>query len=306
MSCNVVAESKKMFRIEEDGGGTITASVLRGIGYIRYIFVPEENRLGGVGSELLLSAEAELLARGASRIEADYLESYQDVTKLFESNGYEVEPSRPVLTVEMDRLLSSKAVEKAMLFSIDGAFFIPLEDLFGLQIDKVLRVFKKLSIPISLSDTNDFSGMESGIVYDEKMIPKAFIFCSHIGDDLYVDFLGGASKAEPQFIMMAVQSMIHAVRQDAEEGGEIRRLIMFAADAEVNTLLRRALGKRQTPDILEETVTAGKDLGASEHTEASSINSTGMDPEELLNTELSRIPIQKNICWKAGYIRKGR
>ncbi len=266
------------------------------------VMVSEDSRGRGVGKSIISAAEAELFRRGISVIKADFLKEIEGIPEFLQECGYTLRDSIPVVSVDMGRLLAAKAVRKAMRCSFNDGFFMPADDIQDDQRNELIKLFNKLSIPIVKSELNNFSEELSGVVYSDAMMPKAFIFCSSVDDLLYVDFLGGISKKEPQYIMIALLEMLRSF-EDESKRQRYKNIAMLLTDKSTFQLLKRALDEGTKVSEFKRTFHAEKKLSDPEAELFDEI------PEVLLTErmtdnlarEFSGFPIQKNICWKPGY-----
>ncbi len=299
------------YRLTTDKGGflrindedsSVTFRCNKDTAQLLSIVVSDESRGTGAGKSIISAAESELFHRGITVIKADFMKEIAGISDFLQECGYTLRDSVPVVSVDLDMILNAKAVKKALKCSFTDGFFMPANDLLASQWNELIQLFGKLSIPIVKSEIGYFSSELSGVVYSETMIPKAFIFCSAFDDLLYVDFLGGISKKEPQYIMIALQGLLNFF-EDESIRQQYKRIAMLLSDTTVLQLLRRALDKGTKLSEMSSTFHAEKQLSVSDPEQYDEIPEVLLT-ENMMNslmTEYSGFPIQKNICWKSAY-----
>ncbi len=306
MDYYLTTEESGLLRIESDDA-SVTFRCQKNRAQLLSILVSEECRRAGAGRSIISAAEAELFNRGISAVESDFLENLEGMQEFLTECGYSIAEAPPVVSVDVDLIMGARAVRKAMLSFFHNCLFMSAHDLMDMQWDELFMLFKKLSIPIERPDLDYFSDELSGVVYNDNLLPRAFIFCSTIDDMLYVDFLGGVSKKEPQYIMVALQVMLRFFEND-DNREHYRRIAMLLSDNIVGQLLKRALDYGTGYTELIHTFHAKKQLeapGTGVLAEITEISQT--DPlMEILLKEYSENPMQKNVCWKHAYSSKFR
>jgi hypothetical protein len=184
---------------------------------------------------------------------------------------------------------------------------MPAGNLLASQSNELIQLFGKLSIPIVKSEIAYFSKELSGVVYNDAQMPKAFIFCSDVDDLLYVDFLGGISSKEPQYVMIALQGLLKTLR-DGSTGKQYKKIAMLLSDNVVLQLLKRALDRGTEVAEVSRTYYAEKQLPDADPEPYEEIPEVLLT-ENMMNSlikEYSGFPIQKNVCWKPAYsVRRG-
>ncbi len=301
MGYSLKTDKDGFVRIEGDDA-SITFRCNKDRARLLSIMVSEEKRKMGVGRSIICAAETELFRRGISVIEADFIKDIEGVRDFLVKCGYALDESVPVISVDMERILDAKAVKKAMRCSFNDGFFMPAQDMVEMQWDDLVSLFDKLSIPIAKSELDYFSEELSGVVYNEDLMPKAFIFCSAFDDLLYVDFLGGVSRKEPQYIMVALQGLIRCF-DDESKREQYKRIAMLLSDSLVDQLLKRALDGGTNISEIAETLHAEKNLSALKPEQIEEIPEALLTDHMMNNLikEYAGFPIQKNVCWKFAY-----
>lgn len=266
------------------------------------VMVSSESRRRGAGRSIILAAEAELYNRGITTVTADFMKDIEGVPEFLKACGYELRDSRPVVSVDTDRLLEARAVKKAMRCSFDDGLYMPAYSLVSTQWNELVQLFGRLSIPIVKSEIGYFSEDLSGVVYKEAGKPKAFVFCSDVDDVLYVDFLGGISKREPQYVMLALKGLLSAIEIE-ENRKQYKRIAMLLSDDYVLQLLKRVLDKGTEIEEVSRTLHAVKQLSPPDPKKYEEIPEMLLTENIMKNLiwEYSDFPIQKNVSWKPAY-----
>ena len=299
------------YRLTTDKGGflrikdedsSVTFRCKKDSAQLLSIMVSDEYRGTGMGRDIISVAEAELFNRGISVIKADFMEDIEGMPEFLNKCGYELKDSIPVVSVDTELLLGATAVKKARKCSFDDGFYLPATDLLSVQWNELMQLFNKLSIPIVKSEVEYFSEELSGVVYNGAQMPKAFIFCSDIDDSLYVDFLGGVSKKEPQYVMIALQGMLRSF-ENGLKTRRYKRIAMLLSDNMVYQLLKRVLDRGTKISEISRTFHAEKRLSVSCMEQYEEIPEVLLT-ENIINSlidDYSDFPMQKNVCWKSVY-----
>ena len=296
-------DSENMLRLEEDGGAALTVKKTEVAGRILSLIVPKDDRREGIGSELIKAAEHMLYSEGIKKIDADFPDTIGGMKEFFEQAGYDVKKSAPIISVSMKSLLGSLTVRRAMANELDDAVFVPLADLMVDQLDSLLEQLSNFKIDLSNSDIARFMQECSGVVYDNKNIPQAFILCSEASDGILVDLLAAVGGSNPKFIIVAMQGMLNGI---VAQGGSktFDTLSMLASNKNVNELLVRVLKKGVEPQHVGDALYASKTISDPYDNTEDIEDDLDEDLEDEWRREIKKVPFQANINWKMPWHRE--
>ena len=234
----LVVDSDGILRIEEEEGGQVTASLMGDEARILSIFVPEKGRRTGIGRMLLSLLSQEAHKRNIRHIVADFAESMSDIQGLLKACGYTMEAGAPVMSIDMEKLLSYNAVKKLLKQKNMGEHFISLWQYQLTHQKSVEDIFKELKL---LPEQMDFSRYQldmSGFVYNDAGKREAVILCSDYGTWVHVERLDVEGEPDSPAFMVAARGMIEEI-MERDGADHYSRLTYLALDGK----LGQALGK---------------------------------------------------------------
>ncbi|MCR5097587.1 MAG: hypothetical protein K6B14_01415 [Lachnospiraceae bacterium] len=298
-------DSENILRLEEEGGAAITIKKNGDKAQILSILVPKGDREEGIGSGLLAAAEQVLAEGGIKTIEADYSYTIKGMSQFFEHSGYTIDRGAPIVSVGMKAVLSSLTVKRALANIIENATFVPISDLMIDQLDALLELLSGFRVNLSNSDIAHFMHEASGVVYDEKNCPQAFILCSEQEDGVLVDLLAAIGGSNPKYIIAAICGMINGI---ISAGGakNYEQLYVVACNTRVNELLSRVLKKGNIPDPIGFTAYASKTITGDASYAEDVDEDIDEDLEDEWRREIKKVPLQSNICWKMYWFRNNK
>lgn len=294
-------DDDRILRIEEEDGSAITIYKERGYGHILSIFVAQDERGQGIGSELLSAAEQELFDCGIQWMDAEYANSLDTLSAFFEGNDFTVKPGADILSIPISDFLRSSMIKKFMKVPNPGTEFVPLSGLSFSQWDELIERFKKKHLRIENQDIVRLEQDISGVVYDEKEIPQAVVFCSEVGGNLHVDFLMGFEKNPQKYVMASLQGMLSGLIE-RYKSRNYENLTAISINKNVPILMQRALDGGQ-PQKTSETLYARKRISGDIEADEILNEELDKDRKELWRREIRKVPLQANISYKLSWGR---
>ena len=299
MQFTIREDSDQLLRI---GGGGAEAVVYRGgqRAQLLSILVPEPDRRRGIGRALLGAVAQEAYRRGVRSLHADLIERLSDVKGLLGAYGFVVGRGRPVVSMEMEELLTREKVRRALETDLPEYRFISFWEFQLMRPGKLDRFYSSPSIPYWLQDPSRLQPDMSGVVFEEKRHKAvAMAACSERGDSLHVDLLQVRSGKRGEGDMIAaLQGMM---REVVAEGGpaRFRTITFFPARIFIRRSIEMALGLEMN-GVAEQTVHASKKLeGPGEGMELAKDPSGG--DRGAWRQALAEIPYQENINFKCAW-----
>ena len=293
-------DSNDHVRIEENNGAAVTLNLRGDTARVLSIIVPKADRDDGIGSALLSAAESEAYKRGAVRIEADYSAWIEGMSDFFDAMEYKVRENGPVCAIDTKTLLASDSVKKILKKDLPGARFSSLEELGMSEWDDLLGHMPDFSLRLKSADMGAFSKRMSGVVYDKNGALQSMILCSERGEDVHIDFLVSARKESSAYVMAALQGMLIEIYASGG-GASYPRITAFCAHENVSRLMERALSKK--PDEIGKAMYAVKELNEDNAADIEIEEDLDEDMDGAWRREISKVPLQGNIEWKAGWYR---
>ncbi len=296
-------DSENILRLEEDGGASVTVKKSDDTGQILSITVPKDERREGIGSALLSAAEQSLISEGIKKIGGDFPDTISGMDAFFENAGYTIQKGAPIVSVEMKALLASLTVKRAMASEIEDAFFVPFSDLMVDQLDSLLELLSSFKINLGNSDIARSLQEASGVVYDDKDTPQAFILCSETDNGILVDLLAAIGGSNPKYIISAMKGMLTGI---INRGGakSFQKLTIIACNQNINALLSRVLKKGVDPELVGYTQYACKKISKSELFDIDIEEDLDEDLEDEWRREIKKVSLQSNISWKMDWNRE--
>ena len=293
-------DSNNLIRLEEDSGAAVTMYQSGSVGIIIAIQVPRSDREEGIGTALLKAAEIEAAKHGIKSLESDFSSKVRGMTELFESRGYEVTKTYPILSMDMAKLISNERVKKILNKNVPGIKFASLEELLMMQWDQLVEILDKFSIRLSSSDLGRFSQSASGVVYDAGGEPKAFVLSSEKEDSFHVDFLA-APGGDGSFVMAALQGMLLEV---IAKGGAQKypTLTAISANDTIKKLLENLLGAGNLNQVAR-VMYASRDLTPIDDDDIDIEEDITEGAEDEVRREVRTVLFQDNIAWKPAWQR---
>ncbi|MCR5452139.1 MAG: GNAT family N-acetyltransferase [Lachnospiraceae bacterium] len=298
---NVTYDKDSLVRLEDEVGSAVTIQYENEIGHIISINVPREEREKGRGEALLDATEQLAYNYGLKILESDYIVEHSALNALFKKRNFELDEGVPVLAVNLENLLKSKAVKKTLRNQLPDLEFITLEEMFMSQYDVMIEILRRFDIRLDSVDMNNLVQNISGVVFDRDKKLKSLVLCSESGFDLHVDILFGVMKNGPQYVLAALQGMLlNLVRNGGAEN--YTNLSMIAANKFTETLLVRVLDKDYEIEKRGSSMHARKELTGENGLEISS-DAFG-DKQYDWHDELEEYPLQGNAGWKIAWQRE--
>ena len=134
MQINKIVDNSRVFRLEQESGASITVRKFGHVGQLVSVQVPDDNRREGIGSALMNASEVILSKEGIDLLTADFSAELSDLSSFYESQGFSLERSAPIKSVDMKKLLTSVTLRKLMFIEPDGVSF---SSLFDLTVEKL-------------------------------------------------------------------------------------------------------------------------------------------------------------------------
>ncbi len=303
MQINKVVDNSKLLRIEHESGASITVKKLGKTGQILAIMVPEDDRRERIGSALLNGAEVLLSEQGIDTFVSDFSDHIESCTAFFESKGYNVTKSAPIISLGMKKLLTNVNLRRIMLNDLEDVTFSSLYDLPVEKLDELLDTLAGMKIDIGNSDIARFSQNASGVTYDINGKLKAFIFCSTNDAGIHVDFLSSTPDAGPNFVIGAIQGMMKYIIND---GGarNYEKLTLIACNSKINDLLQHFAKKGIESENIGAVVTVTKTGLERELCVGNEVyDDLDDDAVDTWQREIRKAPMQRNISWKMPWTR---
>ncbi len=254
--------------------------------------------------ELLHLAENEALLRGKTNIVYEFGSRYSEDRDFFADQGYEISEKMKILSVNLSDIFESKGVQKSMKIKFPGTEYVPFRELMLYQLEELEALFTSAHIPLTMEDIVGFDYDLSGIVYDENMKIMSLVCSAVQGREIIIECLYGTKKADPRFIMSALQGfagqLIFCNLMDI-----YNTITVIEANPTVGMLLRRLIDSRfiirQDGRAVEakKTIAAGYDNLTASVAEADHLKAAAFDVS--LEKKLKYRYYQHNINWKTGW-----
>ncbi|MBR1861724.1 MAG: GNAT family N-acetyltransferase [Lachnospiraceae bacterium] len=241
--------TKNELRVFNDEGASCTLYISEDTARILSIFVPEEDRKTGVGSDLLKACEIEAKALNKSGIVCDYSSELSDFSSFLSSNDYKLSGGELMISFDTGMLLESSAMQKILNSPNNSIETERLSNMMRFQIDEVTGYLNRQHIFVDKGRLEGYDQTLSVAAYDEDFNIRALLLASGEDEGIYIDLLSGYSKTDTRYILAVCREFIEAV---AESGGKDKfpNIRTLTINESVVPLLRKICDKEG--DLKEE------------------------------------------------------
>lgn len=305
MSFIITTHKDRLLRISDGEGAHITLGIQGQEASLLQIIVPREKRRQGIATGLLSAAEYVLRARLVTGISVDYLESLEGISGFLNARGFEIVKSSSVLSVDEKLVLDNPAVDRLMNQKVQNARTVMLKGFNIPMWRKLWEFLEDSGVELTSLDMAHMHQELSLAVFDKKGMIRSVILGSVNGSTALAQLLlTGPGEDNQIYTLAAIQNMVYALR--GSDGGLMYdRLLVATYSTGVRTVLERMVKAGMEPEHADECLYAFKSI----NTDASGLENDVMtfkeDGSELdWIRELSDIPMQRNISWKAPWYRK--
>lgn len=272
MSTYITAKDDRTIRIDGDDGATCTFTFSDGTARLLNLFVPEDKRSNGLGSELLSTVERHAISLGMTSMVCNFADN-DKLESFFSGNGFEIGTAEPVLTIDTEAILGSVGVKKTMGMTFSDVDTESFDMLLEYEKRDISDMLLSYNFPCERADLDRYIPSLSFVAYDDNLKPSAILLSSDYEGQLMVSFLIGTSAKKPQFILSVCQGLMQAIQQRSLS--EIYpKIAMLSVNKKIMPLLKRLLDKSVSIDEEAQTVCATK-----------SLSGKGEQLEEKLNEE---------------------
>ena len=299
MQFYLTGDDEGILRIEDEEGAEVTAALWSDEAHILSLSVPPATRRKGIGQKLLSVLSQEASKRNIRYIIADFNDSLSDVRGLLDACGFSMEAGAPLKSIDMESLLSSKSVQKALDQKLPDLTFTSLWNVKTKMRFSVESIICESDLLLAKKDFSQFQQDMSGIVFDKYGKKAGFILCSEYDTNVHLDFLNVSKGNGAAVFIAAVSGMINEII-DRNGAARYDKLTYLALNETLDQLLEKS-----PIECIGGTIYAKKEVKA-EDEPVELINEVSAEDRDQWIKEISDIPYAYNICYKSAWYRLQR
>ena len=305
MSFIITAHKESLLRISDGEGSYITLRIEGTEAYILQIAVPPAKRRQGIATGLLSAAEYVLGTGPVTRLCVDYLESIDGMSGFLKARGFEISEGSSVLSVDGKLILNNATFDRLMSRKVQDAKTVRLRE-FSIPLWLRLREFlEDAGVELTCLDMAHMHQELSSAVFDKTGMIRSVMLGSASGSTAHAQLLLTCPGEDNQiYTLAAIQNMMLALR-DSDGGFIYDRLLLTTYSHGVRSGLAHIAQKGMKPAHADECLYAAKNINSdAQRTDIEVVTMEEEGSESDWIRELSGIPMQRNISWKAVWYRK--